>query len=103
MHMHARLCSQKPQILFHLAIVLPAADPLGHLVVKSLNSHLKLKRPGRELPDQLSQSLRQPIRDQLKVQKQSRPISLEEKLQNPLPDFRFRLNVRSRSEEHTSE
>src|SRR4029079_1565582 len=91
MNMNASFSPQKPQIFFDLGIVLPPADPLGNFIIESLNPHLKLKRAGRKLPDQLPQSLRQAIGDHLKMQKQSRPVTLQEKLQNPLPDFQIQV------------
>src|SRR3954468_22559780 len=91
MHMHAGFGSKESQIFLDLGIVLPPTDPLGHFFVESLNSHLKLKRPGGKLPNQLPQSLRQAIGNHLKMQKQSWTIALQEKLQNPLADFQIQI------------
>src|SRR5438552_11348110 len=81
MNVNAGPLPEKMKVVLQLAKILAAADQFADLFVKGLHADFELQRARRKLRDQFAQRLRQPVRDHLEVEEQSRFIAFQERVQ----------------------
>src|SRR5262245_18788209 len=74
------------KVVLQLPHILPAADEPADLVIERLDADLELERARWNLCDDLAQGLRQAIGNHLKVEEQSRLVTVEEELQERFAD-----------------
>ena len=72
MQMRLAVVQQPTQIGLRLGVVLPAADALLHVHIKTLNANLKLQHAGREFGNRVLQPVRQMVRHDFKMDEQRR-------------------------------
>ena len=79
---NAGLLAQEPHVIGQPRVVLRTADVFGSPLVESLNADFKLKGAGRELHDDFTQRLGQPVRNHLEVEEQAVVMAIQKKLQD---------------------
>src|SRR5439155_19785734 len=89
--MHAGMLAEEPEIVLQFVEVLPPADPPADLFIERLNADLELQRSGRELRNDLSQSVRQPIWNNLEVKEEAGLIAFQEKLEERLAGVQVQI------------
>src|SRR5437879_13293418 len=80
--MNAGSGAEESKVLVQPLIVLSGFEQLGNLLIKGLDADLELKRARRKPGDDFAQSLRQAIRNHLKMEKMPRLIAFEKEIQN---------------------
>src|SRR5215475_6962534 len=91
MHVYAGLVSQEAQILLEPRVILASLYQMSYLLIERLYAHFKLQCSGRKFRYDISQTLRQPVRDHFEMKEVSRPIALKKEFQDRFADIEIQV------------